>query len=352
MNNIRKLLQNIDLVLKQSIKGDVNFQVKEEDTFVKGDVIFTQEAMEPSYIHDLSKELDVPALNVINTVNRVDGEFVGKGELIAEAHSNSGMVMLKVYAGEDGIISLNKIDKGIVEILSEYTTKEVKAEVKGRIKTIDKMNEYSFTVSSLLIKPFAMKLKKDFEGTGDLIDSIPDLYILKEGDSVYSVKDINRDVNGKVVYVGKYVYREFVKNLFVHGAKAVITNTMDITDFNSIDENIIVLQGFGHLPYEPLYLNIFKKNVGNKIYFSKYLIDGFSIVDGEYNVQEVETKYVRKLEIGDKVISFELDSFGREGVIVDFEDKNKYSIVEFSIYSSDKKERAVIEIANLEVLSN
>ena len=308
----------------------VNLYVKEGEEIRFGDKLFVrmENAIKESMY--IPKILGCSIENCSKYVTALPGEFVGKGELMAERVSSNGLTVKRVSSSQQGVVSIKRLKDGYIDILGEESEVVVKSNFSGKVIYADPIKGLRIQAETTALD--LMAISKDFFDARKNNESIAgEFVLLGDGTSVYRVSDLEEDYKGKIVFAGKFVYEEVVKKLFELGALCVLVYSMDYNLFRSINLPVGVIGGFGniHFPAET----------------RKALVDmsrAFVVADGEeqqlffvkkgdvpLHISENQDDDIVDIYVGEKVISYDPQSYGRVGTVINYDEETNYLTVEF-----------------------
>lgn len=303
---------------------------KEGDSIKFGDKLFVRGENSVKESIYLPTELGCSIEKSKEYLTVLPGEFVEKGDTLAERTSKNGLTVKRVVAGNSGIASIKRISDGYIDILGEQAEIEVKSNFTGKVISSDPIRGLRISAETT-----AMDLKavsKDFFNAKRNKESISGEFVLVgDGTSVYRAGDLDKDYKGKVVFAGRFVYEDVLKKLFELGAVCVLTYAMDYSLFRSVNLPIGVLGGFGNINFPPE----IRKGIAD-------MSRCFVVADGE----EKQLFFVKKgntplyisedqnddfvdMYVGEKVVSYDPQSYGRIGKVVAYDNDSGYLTVEF-----------------------
>jgi len=329
------------------LNDSVNLFVKEGESISFGDKLFTRGENATKESLYIPKELGCSVEKSKEYITSLSGEFVQRGDIIAEKVSKNGLTVKRVGAGHSGVISTKRLSDGYIDIIGEQSDVEVKSNFTGKVLSADPVRGLKICAEAT-----AMDLKavsKDFFSAKRERKSITGEFILiGDGTSVYTLKDLEDDYKGKIVFAGRFVYEDVIKKIFELGAVCVLVYAMDYELFRSINLPIGVIGGFGSIncPVE------IRQGIAD-------MSRCFVVTDGE----EKQLFFVKKgnmslhlsenqdddfvdMYIGEKVISYDPQSYGRIGKVIALDQESDYLTVEFQ-----KGINSVISINSVDFIS-
>lgn len=329
---------------------DINFFVDKDDEFVAGSKLFTCEYSRVLESHFLPKELSISRDNIGRFLNVVDGEYVEKGDIIAEKYSPSGLTKQQVVTEQDGVVSYKRLAEGYINILAPSEVTEMVADFSGVVKQVNILLGLEVETDIMSVRCFASKV-----ASGGVHEYLPfsaadmavagDFVLLGDGTSVYTKESIaGLDLEGKVVFVGRFLYAKFAIQLYEQGVLAVVTYAMHYDEFLQLPGTVYVLGGFGQLSLPESIVSLMQSLDGMYISLSKRRPTELMVPGGWSDELSIENdKYYMELKEGQQVVVRDLRYFGEIGTIVGFEDE--YAEVEM-----EKGGQVLLKMASLDII--
>ena len=316
------------------LKGGESIKVKTKENVSPGDLLFTKEENRIKESYFLIEELNCKLKDCPEYIKCIDGVYVGKGEILAQKKTKNGLTVKRVISGKSGIIDLDRLKKGFIDILSEEEKTQVHSQFRGVIKDIlpGSYIEIQSCVSALDLVETTLFEEKMF---GEVV-------LLTDDEQVVStVPDIN--LKDKIVWAGPYLPNNLALKIFKKGAKAIITYCMEYDDFKNFKLPIAVIEGFGNI------------HCSEKILKEIHKLDSkFVIVDPDENqlfvIKDKQKKsdndsfFVKEL-LGVTVISRHSAHYGYIGTIIQVNDLN-YVTVDFG-----KSGKSIVDIGSLDFIT-
>lgn len=303
-----------------------------QGSYVKvGDKLFENSVSTIKKSIYLPKTLNCKLEECYKYVNRIDGEYVDEGEIIAQRVSSGGLTIVEVVTPVSGILDYSRVSKGYVDVLGEESSNTFNSDFDGYVNTVNPNDGMVITSTSLCIDVVATtKTENKFFGK---------LEILADGNSIVTEKMLESDYSGKIVWVGPFLYDQVAYELFERGAVAILTYAISFNEFRNIGLPIAVLGGFGSVHCDTKFINKLVTLNGRLV-----ILDGtenqlFVIADSkESNKDWFVDQYINQL-----VISRVPSSYGYIGKIVEVQQDSDYVFVDF-----DKKGKSLLHIGALD----
>lgn len=328
-------------------------QVKKGDTLFKSDDAIILES------HYLPKALGIPVDKGREYIGRISGQFVNTGDLIGERVTAGGIMTKRILAGVDGIVTTNRIDKGYLDILSESNTVHRESPADGVVESVIP-GRYMIIKTMAQALPFT--IHHNLDKAVHHVESLHDeeivsgkLTLLGDGTSIYSEKDLKENYAGEIVVAGRFLYPELARTLYMREASVVIAYAMDYFDYRELEVPVIILGGFGQIAsgmkmfdalteYKNSYveIDVEKKRV---LIYSPEL--NHATTDENDDHLDGFVGYAVNVEVGDKVRSFDSDSFGMFGMVVEVDDSTDLPLL---IVEKSDGSRFVVPTTSVEIV--
>jgi hypothetical protein len=316
------------------LKGGESIKVKTNQNVSPGDLLFTKEENRIKESYFLIEELNCKIKDCPEYVKCIDGEYIGKGEILAQKKSKNGLTLKQVISGKSGIVDLDRLKEGFIDILSEEEKTEVQSQFIGVIKDI-------LPGSYIQIKSCVSAL--DLVGTTLFEEKIfGEVVLLTDDEQVLSsIPDI--DLKDRVVWAGPYLPNNLALKIFKKGAKAIIAYSMEYDDFKNFKLPIAVIEGFGNIHCSEIFLKEINKLENKFVIIDPSEKQLFAIKDKQKQ-SEKDGFFVKEL-LGATVISRHSAHYGYIGTVVQVNDLN-YVTVDFG-----KSGKSIVDIGSLDFIS-
>lgn len=319
---------------KIPLNGGERINVKSKQKIEVGDKLFTKSdnGIRESYL--LVDELICKSSECMKYVTCIDGSYVEEGDVLAQKTAHSGLTIKKIVAGVSGIVDLERLPKGFIDILGEEEESDVKSNVSG---IIDEVLPGSHIIINSAASALDLVATTLFEEKlfGNLIFLTDSVEVITE------IPEI--DLKGKIVWAGGYLTMNLALKLFQRGVSAVVAYCMEYDDFRNLGLPVAIVEGFGKIHCDERFFKEFYK-VNEK----------FIVLDGEENqlfvAKDIQSEkvegqhFVREL-LGSEVISRHSAHYGYIGTIVQMHDLD-YVTVDFGIAG-----KAIVDIGSLDFIS-
>jgi hypothetical protein len=267
-------------------------------------------------------------------ISCINGSYVSQGEVLAQKAAPGGLTIKQIVAKEEGIVDLERLDKGFIDILAEEQDQTVESNFSGLV------NE-ALPGSHILISSPASAL--DLAATTLFEDTIfGNMQFLNSENKVISeLPDI--DLKNKIVWVGSYLPINLALKTFQKGAQAILTYSMEYEDFKNLGLPIGVIEGFGKIHCDEKFLKELYK-----------LDKKFVVLDSKENQlfaakkeqkESRESGFFVKELLGSQVISRHSSHYGYIGTIVQINDLN-YVTVDFG-----ESGKSIVDLGSLDFIA-
>ncbi len=329
----RLLEKYTDYKFSIPLKGNEKVYAKQGSYVKVGDPLFE------SYISGVKKSIYLPnalrcKIDDCNKyINRVDGQYIEEGEVIAQKTSVGGLSIVEIVSPVTGILDLSRLSRGYIDILGEESGHILKSDFDGYVNVVNPNDGMVVTTNALCIDMVAStKTEEKFFGK---------LEILADGNSIVTGKILEDDYTGKIVWVGPYLYDQVAFELFEKGAVAVLTYSISYTEFREMRLPVAVLGGFGSVHCDPKFIQKLVSLKGRLVILDGQENQLFVISDSKQsNMDWFVDKY-----LGQQVISRASSSYGYIGKIADVQEDFDYVFVDF-----DKKGKSLLHIGDLDFI--
>jgi hypothetical protein len=291
-------------------EGKVKSCIKRGEVFGKGQILFEVEKRKLLSSYYLPDDLGINVKDTLDYVNRIEGEYISKDDVLAEKTVSSGLLSKRVLSEHDGIVNLSTADLGYVKILSEIDTHSIVATFGGEVKDVKAGSGIFLETDVCEIPLFYTNSQEDESVFGTF-------KLLNDSSSISSTKNIEESFDGSIVFAGRFLYPELAMDLFKKGCKYLLVSSMNYDELKDLDIPIGILTGFGNIYFDTTMMNLFKELNNSqvvilprekKVEFPVGLNDNIS----KLFEQNFYTAFLKK---GDIVKSVDLDSFGLVGEI-------------------------------------
>lgn len=331
-----KILEKYEsYAFKLPVSSKDNVLVKVGETVDEGTKLYIKKSSNARHSFYLPDQLKCPLYNVIQYVSCIDGEFVNEGDVLAEKVSTGGLTVKRLISPSNGIVDLTRIKSGYIDVLGEEHEILVKSTFKAKVVDINPLEGITLNSSALALDLLSVSNSDRSPVTGEFI-------ALNVGKDV-KIRGEDKSYEGKIVFVGKHLHTDLLRDLFEKGAKFVLTYSMDYQDFRNQGLPVGLIGGFG------------------EIYSGEELLEALTDLSGHYAVVDFEESQLFFLEdinkfskkesvfvknlVGSKIVSHALGSYGMTGEIVSVEGSSYVTV------GWEHGGRSVVNLGSLEFVS-
>lgn len=341
MNGLMKTLGSIvkrvpDYIMPIPFGDKVEVLVKRGDNFKAGDTLFKRMTKRIVESHHIPTQLGVKVGSSGDYIARLNGEFVEKGEVLAERLVSGGLIIKRINALSEGILSLDRLASGYIDIMSSTQEKDIVVDFRGTVEGVDSNNGMYLRSNAWVMKIItSMKSSED-----DLKSTFAGEFVqIGDGSSVYTSKDLHESYHGEIVYAGRFVYPDLIRELYRRGAELVVAYAMDYEDYSMLTEPVVLLGGFGSVVFDGYWQRAISAMFGS---FSIVNLKRREIAWGERGqfmnktVVEADSGVVSEVKVGVNVMVISVDGMNRVGIVrevvqegfatVEFEDRSSLII--------------------------
>jgi hypothetical protein len=347
MNLIHKSIKYVSRKQVQiPFEGTMKSVLKKGDKFTKGTELFSVEKSSLLESYFLPNELGIKVGELQKYIRRIEGEYVSKGDVIAERLVSGGLKSKRVISESEGIVDFSKLNLGYLNIVSETAAQKFESSFKGEIKEVN-FGKGITIETDVCQMPFmyanteiATKYFNGFQST------FGEFLVLNDGMSVGSTKHLPDSLENKIVFAGRFLYPELAVELFRRGCKFVLVGSMDFNDLNNLELPVGVMTGFGNMYVDSTVLFAFKQLEGFQVSVSTELGLVQFLVGLNDKISQLfqQEYYVESIKKGNIVRSKEVESYGLVGEVISIEDDGNYALV-----AMQEGSQVLIDMENLEL---
>jgi hypothetical protein len=264
----------------------------------------------------------------------ISGSYVGEGEVLAQKTSSGGLTMKQIVSKESGIVDLDRLDKGFIDILSEEEDVEIQSQFSGDVEEVLPGSHITINSPASALDLAATTLFKE-ELFGDMI------FLNKENKVISDVPEV--DLKNKIVWAGSYLPIRLALKLFKRGALAILAYSMEYEDFKNLGLPLGIIEGFGKIHCDEKFLKELYK-IENKFVVLDKDENQLFIAKQEQKEKQSKEFFVKEL-LGSQVISRHSAHYGYIGTIIQINDLN-YVTVDFG-----NSGKSIVDLGSLDFIS-
>lgn len=292
-----------------------------------GDVLFERSDSTLKKSINISEVFKCKGAESYKYVLKIDGEYVEKGEVLAEKTSSGKLSIIQIKSPISGVLDLSRITYGYLDILGEEGSVVFKSDFSGEVLDVNPVDGITISTQAVAVDGVVSS-----KGSGKLFGK---LEILGDGNTILNEGGLSEEYRGKIVWVGPYLYNRVATELFERGAVAVLTYAMSYTEFREIGLPIMILGGFGSVHCDTEFLKRFLSFKDKFVIFDSsqnqlFILSGINFKNKGWFVNQY---------INETVISRATSTYGYIGKVMEYDQDTNNILVEFG-----KKGRALMNI--------
>jgi len=318
---------------KIPLKGGERLYVKNQQRVLPGDTLFSKSENRIKESYFLVDELGCKTTECYKHISCIDGSYVEEGEVLAEKVSKNGLSVKQIVATASGVVDLERLSKGFLDILAEEEGSIIQSNFSGVV--IDVLPASHINISS---PASALDLSATTLFEEKLFGNM--VFVNKSERLISEIPDI--DLKGKIAWVGAHLPLNLALKAFQRGAKAILAYSMEYEDFKNLGLPIGIIEGFGRIHCDEKFLK------------ELYKIDEkFVVLDGQETQlfiakseqrEKVESQFFVKELLGAQIISRHSAHYGYIGTIVQINDLN-YVTVDFG-----QSGKSIVDLGSLDFI--
>ena len=250
-------------------------------------------------------------------VLKMDGEYIEKGELLAQKVSSGRLNLTELFSPVSGVLDFSRIKQGYIDILGEERKSIVRSDFTGTINGVDPIEGLLISTDVVCIDGVVSSKTED--------NLFGNLKILGDGNTILTEKILEDDYRGKIVWVGPYLYNRVAIELFERGAVAVLTYAMSYTEFREIGLPIMILGGFGSVHCDGSFLKKFLSFKNKFVILNNNENQLFILSNSDFKHRGW---FVSQYE-NQSVISRSPSTYGSIGKVLEYDRDTSFVLVDF-----------------------
>lgn len=248
----------------------------------------------------------------------MDGEYVEKGSILAEKVSMGGLTIKRLVSPIEGVVDMSRIGMGYLDLLGEEQEDVVKSTFNGVVESINPIDGVTIKTSAYALDLVAISNVQE-----DSRYIVGEFVSLGTGNDVI-LKSEGENLQDKIVFAGKRLHPDLLRDIFEKGAKFVLSYSMDYQSFRNQGLPIGLIGGFGEI-YSPKEMieRITKKShtfAVVDVNESQIFFLGGSIKEG------IKDSLFVQNAVGRKIISHALGNYGMLGEVNGVEEDTYISV--------------------------
>lgn len=334
--------QYSDFEFRIPLTGKEKLHVNKGDLIKEGDMIYTKSKPLIRASFFLPKELGCKLEDCSDYIKCVDGQYVEVGEVLAQMPSSGGLSVKQIVAPQEGVVELDGLSVGKIEILGESSEYILESKFKGEVLNANPSDGIVVKSNALATDIlFASNKLRESEWLGGN-SYFGEFFLLGDGLEL-SIEEIKQaDYRGKIVMVPNELTENLLANIFERGALCVIFYTADYLGLRDIPWPVGVVGGFGKGSFDERIRKEFVQLNGNFVVVDPMEMQMF--FTSSQTLHQKPNIFVEDLA-GSTVISKSPQRYGFIGRVENVEDDG------FVTVSYGNRGIAVEDVGNVDFLS-
>jgi hypothetical protein len=316
------------------LSGGERLYIKDNDKVKPGDKLFSKAENRIKDSYFLVDELGCSASDCMKYITCINGSYVGEGEILAQKTSSGGLTIKQIVTKDSGIVDLDRLDKGFIDILSEEEEVNIESQFSGSVIEVLPGSHIAINSPASALDLAATTLFKE-ELFGDMV------FLNKENKVISDIPDM--DLKNKIVWAGSYLPIRLALKIFKRGASAILAYSMEYEDFKNLALPLGIVEGFGKIHCDDKFLKELYK-IENKFVVLDNEEDQLFIAKQEQKEKQSKEFFVKEL-LGSQVISRHSAHYGYIGTIMQINDLN-YVTVDFGTSG-----KSIVDLGSLDFIS-
>lgn len=316
------------------LSGGERLYIEDKNEIKPGDKLLSKSDNRIKESYFLVDELGCNMSDCMKYVTCINGSYVGEGEVLAQKKSPGGLTVKRIVTRDSGIVDLDRLDKGFIDILSEEESIDLESQFSGSVVEVLPGSHIAINSPASALDLAATTLFEE-ELFGDIV------FLNKENKVISDVPDV--DLKNKIVWVGSYLPIRLALKIFKKGAQAILAYSMEYEDFKNLGLPLGIIEGFGKVHCDEKFLKELYK-IENKFVVLDRRENQLFIAKQEQKEQGSKEFFVKEL-LGSRVISRHSAHYGYIGTIIQINDLN-YVTVDFG-----NSGKSIVDLGSLDFIS-
>ncbi len=285
--------------------------------------------------------LDIKIKEIPEYINCIDGEFVNEGDVLVEKPNQGGMTVAKLVAPTEGVVDLERIGSGYLDILGEEGDSVSRSTFNGEVLDINLVDGLVIesSASAMDIKILSKMYQRD-----EPEKIIGEFVVVGDGNTL-QVRADDADYSNKIVFAGKYLHTSLLQDLFERGAAFVLAYSMEYEDFRKQTLPLGLIGGFGEISCSNSIVSLLTARNGDLCTIDLEESQIFFLSDRREESSVQKSAFVQNA-IGSMVRSLSPANYSMLGRVSAIEDDRAYISVEW-----ENGSKGIIEIGSVEFVS-
>lgn len=316
--------------------------VKVGEMVKPGDNLVERKNNSKAYSLFVPNQLEISIKEIPKYLMCIDGEFVNEGDVLVEKPNQGGLTVAKLIAPVEGVVDLERIGSGYLDILGEEGESVSKSTFTGKVIDVNLVDGIVFesSASAMDIKILSKMYQK-----GEPEKIIGEFVVVGDGSSLQLKADDNTDYANKIVFAGKYLHTSLLQDLFERGASFVLAYSMEYPDFRKQTLPIGLLGGFGEISCSNSIMSLLSARNGDLCSIDLDESQIFFLSDRKEKAEKKDSSFVQNA-VGSTIRSLSPANYSMLGKVSGIEEDRAYISVEW-----ENGAKGLIEIGSVEFVS-
>lgn len=303
-----------------------------------GDELVERKENLTAYSIFIPNELDMTVKEIPQYITCIHGEFVNEGDTLVEKPNQGGLTVAKLVSPVEGVVDLERIEAGYLDILGEEGESVSKSTFTGKVLDINPVDGIVFesSASAMDIKILSKMYQKE-----EPEKIIGEFVVVGDGSSL-QLKADDTDYTNKIVFAGKYLHTSLLQDLFERGAAFVLAYSMEYADFRRQTLPLGLLGGFGEVSCSNSILSLLSARDGDLCSIDLNESQIFFLSDKKEKVKTKESAFVQNA-VGSIVRSLSPANYSMLGKVTGMEEDRAHIAVAW-----ENGSQGLIEIGSVE----
>lgn len=315
--------------------------VKPEQVVSLGDELVQRRDNSKAYSLFIPNQIDITIKEIPQYLTCINGEFVNEGDILIEKPNKGGLTIANLVAPVEGVVDLERIESGYLDILGEEGEFVSKSTFSGVVDDVNLVDGIVLTssASAMDIKVLSKMYQKN-----EPEKVIGEFVVVGDGNSLQLRAD-DTDYSNKIVFAGKYLHTALLQDLFERGASFVLAYSMEYEDFRKQTLPLGLLGGFGEISCSNSIMSLLVGRNGDLCSIDLDESQIFFLSDRKESAKRKESSFVQNA-VGSIVRSLSPANYSMLGKVSGVEEDRAYIAVEW-----ENGSKGLIEIGAVEFVS-
>ncbi len=306
-----------------------------------GDELVQRRDNSKAYSLFIPNQIDITIKEIPQYLTCINGEFVNEGDILIEKPNKGGLTIANLVAPVEGVVDLERIESGYLDILGEEGEFVSKSTFSGVVDDVNLVDGIVLTssASAMDIKVLSKMYQKN-----EPEKVIGEFVVVGDGNSLQLRAD-DTDYSNKIVFAGKYLHTALLQDLFERGASFVLAYSMEYEDFRKQTLPLGLLGGFGEISCSNSIMSLLVGRNGDLCSIDLDESQIFFLSDRKESAKRKESSFVQNA-VGSIVRSLSPANYSMLGKVSGVEEDRAYIAVEW-----ENGSKGLIEIGAVEFVS-